>query len=78
MFSRDVKVDVNEEGYSGQFRYEGFKIQSYTYPTVEEVLADVVKRLKKKGFSALRTRVNFREDRYLAEREPWVYYDTAA
>lgn len=78
MFSRDVKIDVNENGYSGQFSYEGFKVQSYEYPTVEEVLADITKRLYKKGFTELRSRINFREDRYLAEREPWIYYDKAS
>jgi len=75
MFSRDIKIDVSEQGYSGRFAYEGLKVQSYEYPTVEEVLADIAKRLHKKGFSELRTRLNFREDRYLAEREPWVYHE---
>ncbi|MFQ5542858.1 MAG: hypothetical protein ACE5FY_00740 [Nitrospiria bacterium] len=75
MFSRDVKIDVDENGYTGSFGYERLNVQSHEYQTVEEVLSDIVKRLHKKGFSDLRSRVNFREDRYLAEREPWVYHD---
>jgi hypothetical protein len=74
MFSRDINIDVDENGYTGHFNYEGFAVQSNEHPTVEEVLADVTRRLQKKGFTELRTRLNFREDRYLAEREPWVYY----
>lgn len=74
MFSRDIKIDVDENGYTGRFLYEGRTIQSYEHPTVEEVIKDIAKRMHKKGFSYLRTRINFREDRYLAEREPWIDY----
>ncbi len=78
MFSRDIKIDVDENGYKGRVVYEGLTVQSHDYPTVEEVLADVTKRLHKKGFTELRSRLNFREDRYLAERESWVYYKKAS
>lgn len=74
MFNRNIRIDVDENGYIGHFAYEGFTVQSSEYPTVEEVLNDITRRLQKKGFTDLRTRLNFREDRYLAEREPWVYY----
>ena len=74
MFNRNINIDVNENGYTGHFNYEGFNAQSNEHPTVEEVLADVTRRLQKKRFTELRTRLNFREDRYLAEREPWIYY----
>ena len=65
---------LGENGYTGHCSYEGLTVQTSEYPTVEEVLSDLAKKLQKKGFTELRTRVNFREDRYLAEREPWVYY----
>lgn len=78
MFNRDIKIDVDENGYKGRMRYEGLTVQSHDYPTVEEVLADMTKRLQKKGFTELRSRLNFREDRYLAEREGWVYYKKAS
>jgi len=74
MFNRDVQVDVDEEGYRGAFSYEGLSIGSASFPTVEEALSDLVRKLQKKQFSAVRTRLNFREERYYAEREPWVNY----
>jgi hypothetical protein len=77
-FSRDITIDVNENGYNGRLVYEGLTVQSHEHPTVEEVLSDVTKRLHKKGFTDLRSRLNFREDRYLAEREAWVYYKKAS
>lgn len=77
-FSRDVRIEVGEKGYSGTFGYEGLRIKTDTYPTVAEVLTDATKRLYIKGFRGLRSRVNFREDRYLAEREPWIDYASPA
>jgi hypothetical protein len=77
MFSRDAKIDVDENGYKGSFRYEGFAIASSEYPTIEEALSDLAVKLQRKRFSDIRSRLNFREDRYYAEREPWVYYTLA-
>ncbi|MEK7748076.1 MAG: hypothetical protein AAB300_03275 [Nitrospirota bacterium] len=74
MFSRDAVIDVGEAGYKGSFRYEGFAILSAEYPTIEETLSDLATKLQRKKFSDVRSRLNFREDRYYAEREPWVYY----
>jgi len=75
MFSRDVRIDVDEEGYSGDFSYEGFSTQSGRFATVEDALSDVAKKLAKKKFKSLRSRLNFREDRYYAERESWLNYN---
>ncbi len=74
MFNRDTHVDVDENGYAGSFRYEGLTIQTSAHPTVEEALIELTRKLGRKGFCDLRTRINFREERYLAERAPWIYY----
>ena len=74
MFSRDIKIDVDEEGYQGVFTYEGFPAQSGRFATIGEAISDVAKKLERKKFKGLRSRLNFREDRYYAEREPWVDY----
>lgn len=77
MFSRDVGIDVSEAGYVGRFAYEGLGIRSAAHPTVEEAIAEIARKLQRKGFASLRTRVNFREERYLAEREPWIDHAAA-
>ncbi len=74
MFNRNINVSVDEYGYTGHFSYEAFSSQSGVYPSVDEALAEIAAKIKKKGFHDIRTRLNFREERYLAEREPWVYY----
>jgi len=75
MFSRDVAIDVDENGYMGHFAYEGIVAVSDPYPTPEDVLQEISWKLRTKRFSALRSRLNFQEDRYFAERKPWVHYD---
>lgn len=72
MFSRDAKIDVDEEGYAASVSYEGFSVQSSRFATVDEALTEVAKKLEKKRFKGLRSRLNFREDRYYAERTAWV------
>jgi hypothetical protein len=41
---------------------------------VHLVMADLIERLQRLGFAQLRSRVNFKGSRYLAERHPWVDY----
>jgi len=76
MFNRDLAIDVGEDGYFGSFRYEGLSVHSSVHQTIQEVLAELTKKLQKKAFSELKTRLNFREDRYFAERAKWVTYDS--
>ncbi len=76
MFNRDVGITVDESGYTGHFSYEGFTLQTAAHPSVEAVIGDIVPKLQRKGFRDIRTRINFREERYLSERERWVSYKT--
>lgn len=73
-FSRDANIVLTDEGYFAKFNYEGLRVDSNIYPTVEESLHELARKLQKKGFTRIRTRLNFREERYFAEREPWVDY----
>jgi len=41
---------------------------------VAEALRALVAKLQQVGFSRLRTRMNFRGNRYYAEKEPWIDY----
>lgn len=71
-FNRNVEVYRSDKGFSARFRYEGVSAESSTFVTVTEAIADLVQRLYQKGFGKMRTRVNFKGKRYLAERQPWV------
>lgn len=73
-FSRMVPITRTATGYSATFQYEAVTAETGSVPTVAGTLHDLATQLQKKGFSRLRTRVNFRGKRYLAEKEPWVDY----
>jgi hypothetical protein len=78
VFNRLVDILRVEKGYTGIFHYEGLTFETKSARTVEETIQDLISRLQKAGCSNLRTRLNFRGQRYLAEREPWVNYPDGA
>jgi len=74
VFNRLVDVQRTEKGYLAIFFYEGLTFETDPSRTVEESLGKLISKLQKASFSNLRSRLNFRGKRYLAEREPWVTY----
>jgi hypothetical protein len=77
-FSRMVPITRTATGYSAKFQYEAVTAETGSLPTVAGTLQDLAAKLQEKGFSRLRTRINFRGKRYLAEKEPWVDYPDPA
>lgn len=73
-FNRNVEVRRSEKGFSGTFQYEGISAESDAHVTVPNALSDLAGKLQEKGFTKLRSRVNFKGKRYLAERHVWVNY----
>ena len=71
-FNRNAEIHRSEQGLSGRFHYEGLRVESGTHFEVALVIGDLVERLQRLGFTQLRSRVNFKGSRYLAERQPWV------
>jgi len=73
-FNRNAEVYRSDKGFSTRFQYEGVTAESATFVTITEAITDLVKKLQLKGFRKIRTRVNFKGKRYLAERQSWVNY----
>lgn len=74
VFNRLVDIERVDKGYQAVFHYEGLTFKTEPARTVEDVLRELIPKLQKSQFSKLRTRLNFKGQRYLAEREPWVEY----
>ncbi len=74
VFNRTADLNRTENQYTASFAYEGQFHSSDSRPTIKEAIHFLVRRLHKLGFSKLRSRLNFRGKRYLAEREPWIEY----
>lgn len=73
-FNRNAEVYRSDKGFSARFQYEGLSAESATFVTIAEAIADLVRKIQTQGFRKLRTRVNFKGKRYLAERQSWVDY----
>jgi hypothetical protein len=73
-FVRTVPITRTVTGYSAKVQYESVSVETMSYPTVAEALQALAHKLQDVGFSRLRTRLNFRGTRYLAEKEPWIDY----
>lgn len=71
-FNRTVVIARLAKRYVASIIYEDLKVQSDPHSTIAAAMADVVHRLREFGFTNMRTRVNFRGKRYLAEKEQWV------
>lgn len=73
-FNRLIPVKRVEHGYTASVMYEALTIESGVHRTIHGAVKEIVDRLRELGFSRMRTRVNFRGQRYLAEKESWVEY----
>jgi hypothetical protein len=73
-FNRSIAVNRTGAGYKGQVMYEALVVEGQIHRTVADAVKDVVDRLRSLGFRRMRTRLNFRGKRYLAEKETWIDY----
>ncbi|HVG02895.1 MAG TPA: hypothetical protein VM842_08390 [Nitrospira sp.] len=73
-FNRAVLVHRVSAGYLGKVTYEAFAVEGTAHPTTSAAVKSVVEKLRGLGFTQLRTRLNFKGSRYLAEKETWVEY----
>jgi hypothetical protein len=77
-FSRALLVSRTGAGYSGKIMYEALIVQGGSHSTIGAAVREVVEKLQGMGFVRMRTRVNFRGARYLAEKETWIDYSDLA
>ncbi len=73
-FNRSIAVNRTGNGYQATVMYEALVVDGRPQKTIAEAVTDVVSQLRNFGFRRMRTRLNFRGKRYLAEKETWVDY----
>ena len=73
-FNRLVPIKRVDRGYTASVMYEALTVESETHRTIQNAVNEVVDKLRELGFSRIRTRVNFKGQRYLAEKETWIDY----
>ncbi len=73
-FNRVVVVKHVNRGYTASMMYEALVTESGIDQTVGGAIKDIVDKLQHLGFTQMRTRLNFKGQKYLAEKESWVEY----
>ncbi len=73
-FNRVVLVKHVNRGYTTSMMYEALVTESGIHQTVGGAIKEVVDKLQHLGFMQMRTRLNFKGQKYLAEKESWVEY----
>ncbi len=73
-FNRIVPVKHVKRGYVSSMVYEALVTESGIHQTTGEAVRDIVDKLHPLGFTQMRTRLNFKGQAYLAEKESWVEY----
>ena len=73
-FNRAILVNRLSQGYGAKVTYESLTVEGSSCPTVPAAVTSVVDKLRQFGFRQMRTRVNFKGKRYLAEKETWIDY----
>lgn len=73
-FNRAILVSRTANGYTAKVTYEALTVEGQTYSAIGAAVKSAVEKLQELGFRRLRTRLNFRGQRYLAEKETWVEY----
>ncbi|MBI3620968.1 MAG: hypothetical protein HY208_02105 [Nitrospirae bacterium] len=76
-FNRNVEIWRTAQGYVAYFQYEGLELQTAPALRPAEALKALVSAMHRRGVSNIRTRLNFKGNRYLAERLPWVSHPAA-
>ena len=73
-FNRLVPVKHVNRGYTAMMTYEALVTESDVHQTVGGAITEIVDKLRHLGFTQMRTRLNFKGQKYLAEKESWVEY----
>lgn len=77
-FNRAILVNRTPSGYAAKVTYEALTVEGQSHPTISAAVKELVEKLQPLGFSRLRTRANFKGNKYLAEKETWVDYQDPA
>ncbi|TKS59133.1 MAG: hypothetical protein EWM72_02448 [Nitrospira sp.] len=73
-FSRAILVNRTASGYASKTMYEALTVEGGSHSTIIAAVKELVEKLQGLGFTRMRTRVNFKGTRYLAEKETWIDY----
>lgn len=73
-FNRQIDVERIEEGYRAILRYEQTLVETVACETPVQSVEELVRLLRDRRYTQLRSRLNFKGMTYLGTQEPWIEY----
>jgi len=73
-FNRQIDVERIEGGYRAILRYEQTLVETAACETSIKTLDELISMLRDRGYTQLRSRLNFKGAAYLGTQEPWIEY----
>src|SRR5213080_4140353 len=73
-FNRQIDVERIEGGYRVIMRYEQTLVETAACDTSVQAVDELVRMLRDRGYTQLRSRLNFKGAAYLGTQEPWIEY----
>lgn len=70
-FNRQVEMKVMDGTVQAVFRYERFLLETEPQPTEKASVALLIAQLHDRGYTQLRSRLQFRGETYLGNQELW-------
>jgi hypothetical protein len=73
-FNRQIDVERIDGGYRAILRYEQTLMETAACDTAVRSVEALVRMLRDRGYTQLRSRLNFKGAAYLGTQEPWIEY----
>jgi len=70
-FNRQVEMKIMDGTFQAIFRYERFLLETEPQATEQTSVAVLITQLQDRGYTQLRSRLQFRGAAYLGNQEPW-------
>jgi hypothetical protein len=73
-FNRQIDVERIDGGYRAMLRYEQTLVETGACDTSVQTVDELIRMLRDRGYTQLRSRLNFKGTAYLGTQEPWIEY----
>lgn len=70
-FNRQFEMKVSNGTFQAVFRYERFLLETEPQSTEQAAVAVLITQLQERGYTQLRSRLQFRGEAYLGNQELW-------
>lgn len=70
-FNRQVEMKILDGTFQAVFRYERFLLETEPQVTEKAAIAMLIKQLQNRGYTQLRSRLQFRGAAYLGNQDLW-------